>query len=97
MPRWLAVVLAIVGVLVMAFPIVLIGDRGGGATRTFMAIGSGSVGLALLGLLSPTWPPTLWRRLPLPVRIVLTLGLVGAVLASVLFVALFFLVNFIIN
>ena len=87
MPRWIVLLLGLVGLFCAVFPIILIGDRGGGVTRSFLAISAGSVSLAALGLLSPHWPPAFWSWLPLPLRVMLTVGFIGVVLVATLYVA----------
>ena len=87
MPRWIVLLLVLVGMFCAVFPIVLIGDRGGGITRILLAISAGAVSLAAIGLLSPQWPPAFWSRVPLPLRVMLTVAFVGVVLVAALFVA----------
>jgi hypothetical protein len=79
--------LVLVGLFCAAFPIMLIGDRGGGTTRLLFGISAAAVSLAALGLLSPRWPPAFWSWLPLPLRVVLTVEFVGVVLVAALYVA----------
>jgi hypothetical protein len=87
MARWIVLLLVVVGVFCAVLPIVLIGDRGGGVTRIFLAISAGAVTLAAIGLLSPQWPPAFWSWVPLPLRVMLTVAFVGVVLVSALFFA----------
>ena len=87
MPRWIVLLLVLVGLFCAVFPIMLIGDRGGGMTRIFAAISAGALSLAAIGLLSPQWPPAFWSWVPLPLRVMLTVGFVGVVLVAALFVA----------
>jgi len=87
MSRWLVLLLVLVGLFCAVFPIMLIGDRGGGTTRILFVISAGAVSLAALGLLSPHWPPAFWSWLPLPLRIAGTIAFVGVVLVAVLYLA----------
>jgi hypothetical protein len=68
MSRWLVLLLVLVGLFCAVFPILLIGDRGGGTTRMLFAISAAAVSLAALGLLSPQWPPAFWSWLRLDPR-----------------------------
>jgi hypothetical protein len=87
MPRWVVLLLVLVGLFCAVLPIVLMGDRSGGITRILLAISAGAVSLAAIGLLSPQWPPAFWSWVPLPRRVMLTVAFVGVVLVAALFVA----------
>jgi hypothetical protein len=87
MSRWIVLLLVVVGLFCAVFPIVLIGDRGGGIGRMFLAISAGAVSLAAIGLVSPQWPPAFWSWVPLPLRVMLTVGFMAVVLVAALYVA----------